>query len=61
MSQPGTQGCAVNPLAAKRCVLQRQGFSSSLLGNGWGNLSIYSKTLATLLEKNDWMSAIEDA
>ena len=54
-SQPGVQRSAIttlNPLAAQRCVLWGQGFSSLVLsGIGRGNTSIYNKGLPTVLER----------
>ena len=56
--RPGAQGSAIsafNPLAAQRCVLHRQVFSSSVSGSGRGNSNVYIKGLPAVLDGVGWV------
>ena len=59
LSQLGAKGSAIaafNPLAAKRCLLCRQGFSSSVCHAVMGGLkNICDKNVPVMMERADWI------
>ena len=60
-NQPGAQGYSIvafNPLAVQRCLERTRVLSLSLSGIG-ADLSVYDKSLSTLLERMGWVVCLQ--